>query len=67
MNAVRSLHLRKVGKHKYNNAIVQHVVYDIILQEKENLSVKYEAYDNIDDEFDEDDMYKLDKMILDER
>ena len=29
-------------------------------------SVKYETHENIDDEVDEDDLYKIDKIIIDE-
>ena len=36
--------------------MVQYGVDDIILQEREKLSVKDETYENIDDEFDEDDL-----------
>ena len=48
------------------NSIVQHAVYDILLQEKERLSVKDETRENIGDEVEEDEMYKLNKMSLDE-
>ena len=46
--------------------MAQHGVDEIILQEREKLSVKDETYENIDDEFDEDDLYKLDIMSLGE-
>ena len=49
--------------------MVQHAVHEIILQENEkvNLSVKNERYENINDEVDEYDVYDLDKLILDEK
>ena len=46
--------------------MVQHTVDEIILQEKQKLSVKDETHDNIDDKVDEDELYNLDKTILDE-
>ena len=47
------------GRQKENNTIVQHTVYEIILQEKERLNVKDETHENIDYEVDEDDLYEL--------
>ena len=44
--------------------MAQHAVDDIIL--KNIKSVEYETHDNIDDGFGEDELYKLDAMILDE-
>ena len=55
------------GRYQENDAIAQHVVDEIIQQEKEKLSVKDETHENIDDEVDEDDMYDIDKIILDEK
>ena len=55
------------GIQKENNAIIQHAVDEIILQENEKLSVKFETHENNDDEVKEDELYKLDKMILDEK
>ena len=50
-----------------NNSIVQHAVDEIILPENKKLSVKDETHENIDDEFDEDEMCDIDKMSLDEK
>ena len=47
--------------------MVQHTVDEIILQEKQKLSVKDETHDNIDDEVDEDELYEIYKMSLDEK
>ena len=55
------------GIQKDNNDAIQHAVDEIILQGNEKLSVKDETYENIDDEVDEDDLYKLDKMSFDEK
>ena len=55
------------GIQKENNDAIQHAVDEIILQGNEKLSVKDETYENIDDEVDEDDLYKLDKMSFDEK
>ena len=43
--------------------MVQHAVDDIILQENEDIiSVKYETTENINDEVDENELHKLDKL-----
>ena len=57
----------KFGKQKGNNTITQHAVDDIIPQEKETLIVKYETYENIDDEVNTDDLYKPEDNITDEK
>ena len=52
--------IKKVfGRQKQKNAIVQHAVDDIILQDKEKLSVKDETHDKIDDEVNKDELYNL--------
>ena len=56
---------KKFGIQQENNAIVQHAVDEIILQEKKILSVKYETHENIDYEFNEDELYRFDKTSLD--
>ena len=53
---------KKFGKQKDNNAIFQRAVYEILLQEKEKLNLEDETHDSIDDEVDEDELYKIDKM-----
>ena len=40
---------KKFGRNQENNAIAQHAVDEIILQEKEKLSVKDETHEKIDD------------------
>ena len=55
------------GRQQETNSVTQHTVDEIILQKNEKLSVKYETHDNIDDEVDEDELYELDKMSLDEK
>ena len=45
--------------------MVQNAADEIILQEKEKLSVKEEKYENIDDEVDKDELHELDKISLD--
>ena len=47
--------------------MVQHAVDEIILQEKKKPGVEYETHENIDDEVNEYDMYKLDKLSPDEK
>ena len=46
------------------NAIFQNAVDDIIQQENKKFNVKYETHENIDDEVDKDDLYKIDKQVL---
>ena len=58
---------KRFGIQQDNNTVIQHTVYYITLQENERLSLKYETHENIDDEVDEDDLYELDKMSLDEK
>ena len=52
-NSRRNLHLFFFGKQQENNFIVQHVVYDIILQDNKQISVKDETHENIDDKVNE--------------
>ena len=55
------------GRHQDNNAIIEHAVHEIILQENIKLSVKYKIHENIDYEVDKGNLYKLDKMSLDDK
>ena len=50
---------KKFVRQQEKNYVIQHAFDEIILQENEKLSVKDETHENIDDEFDEDEMYKL--------
>ena len=62
--------LRRIGKIPQEViAIVQHAVDEIILQEteSENLSVKNETHEKIDDEVEKDQLYDPDKLSLDEK
>ena len=43
---------KRFGIQQKSNDIIQHSFDEIILQEKENLSVKYQTQENIDDEVD---------------
>ena len=52
---------------KQNNDIVQHVVDENILKYKEKIIVKHKTHKNIDYEFDEYELYRLDKMSPDEK
>ena len=64
----RRLQLKKMfGRHQDNNSIVQHSADEIITAENKTIRVEYETHDNIDDEINEDNMYKLDKMSIDEK
>ena len=55
------------GRQQENNAIVQHAVDDILLQDKDKLSVEDETHKNIDGEVDEDELYNLEQMVFDEK
>ena len=55
------------GRQQENNAIVQHAVDDIFLQDKDKLSVEDETHKNIDGEVDEDELYNLEQMVFDEK
>ena len=57
----------KFSIQKDNNDIVKHEVDDIILQENKILSVKYEAKENTNAEVDENNLYDIDNMSIDER
>ena len=57
----------KFNRHQENNYIVNHAVGDIILQENKKLSVNDEAQENVDSEVNENNLYDIDKMILDEK
>ena len=58
---------KKFIRKNENNSIVQHSVYDIILQDNKKISVKDETHENINSEVDEEKLYKLDKISLDEQ
>ena len=65
-NTVRILNSRRFWKTTRENTIVQHAVDYIILKEKK-LSVKDETHENIYAEVDEDELYDIEKMSLDEK
>ena len=58
---------KSFGRHQDKNTIVKHKFDKIIPQDNKKLIVKYESQENIDDEGNEDDLYDLDKMSLDEK
>ena len=49
------------GRKKGNNDIFQQAGDAIVLQEKEKLNVKDESHENIDDIFNGDELYELEK------
>ena len=55
---------RKSNTH--NSAIVNHEVDAIILQENNKVSAESESHENIDFEIDENNLYHIDNMSLDE-
>ena len=57
--------IKSFGRQKENNAIVQHTMYEIILQQIKKLSAEAEAKYNIGSEIDENDLYEIDNMSLD--
>ena len=50
-----------------NNTIGNHAVDEIILQENNIVSAEAEAHENIESELDENDIYHIDSMSLDDR
>ena len=56
----------KFIRQKDYNAIVQYEIDEIILQENNKLSAEYEAQEKINHEIDENDLYEIDTMSLDE-
>ena len=53
-------------RHQENNAIFKHAVDDITLHENKILSLEYEAHENIDSEVNENYLYEIYDMSLDE-
>ena len=62
-----SLELRKINRHQENNDVVQHVVNYIIFQQNKKLSVEDESHENINSKVDENYLYEIDDMSLDEK
>ena len=58
---------KKIGRQKENYSNFQHAVYEIILWENKKLSAEAESYYNIDSEINENDIYYIDNMSLDEK
>ena len=57
----------KYTRQKYNNTIVNSAVDEIILQENNKVSAGTEAQEIIESEFDENDLYWIDNMSLEEK
>ena len=55
----------KFNSQKQNNAIVNHTVDEILLQENNKVRAEEKAQENIDSELDENDIYHIDNMSLD--
>ena len=55
------------NRNKQKNDIVQHAVDEITLQENRKLSVEEKARENIDSEVEENYLYEIDNMSLDEK
>ena len=62
-----SLELRKINRYQENNDVVQHVVNYIIFQQNKKLSVEDESHENIKSKVDENYLYEIDDMSLDEK
>ena len=56
----------KFNRKKENNAIVNHTLDDIILQENNKLSAEAKSHKKIDYEIDENNLYEIDNISLDE-
>ena len=55
---------KRFWRHQDNIYMIQHVVGEIILQEKEKLSAEDETNEKSYDEFNEDEPYYLEKWVL---
>ena len=58
---------KSFGRQQENNTMIQHVVDEIILQQNEKLSVKYETRESIYNEVNEDDLPDLENISLDKK
>ena len=58
--------MKKFNINQENNAMVQHAVDEIILRDNNKLSAEYEAHENINDEINEDNLYEIDNMSIEE-
>ena len=58
---------KNIGWQQYNNDIVQHTADEIILKDNLKLSVRGKTHENTDDEVNEDDLYDLDQISLDDK
>ena len=56
-----------MNRQQYNNAIVNHAVYEIILQENIKVNDGAVAHKNIDHEVYDNDLYEIDNISLDEK
>ena len=59
--------MKKSNINQENTDMVQHAVYDIVLHQNNQLSAEDEEHYNIYYEIDEDGLYDIDNMILDEK
>ena len=57
----------RFNRKQENNAIVNHAVDKIYLQENDKVISKEEAQENIESEFYENDLYQIDNMSLDDK
>ena len=57
----------KFIRQQEKNAIVNHAIYEIILQENNKVSTEAEAHENIDSKIDGNCLYQVDDMSLDEK
>ena len=58
--------MKKFNRNQEKNYIVHNAVDEIILQKNNTLSVEDKTHDNIDHEIDEDYLYEIENIILDE-
>ena len=59
--------INEYTRQQYNNTIVNSAVDDIILQENNKVSDVTEAKEIIESGFDENDLYRIDNMSLEEK
>ena len=61
-----TIKINKFNRNQQNNAIVNSTVDEILLKEKRKVSAEREAPENIESHFDENEMYQIDNMSLED-
>ena len=57
---------KRFNRHRENNAIINNVVDEILLNETEKVSAESKAPECLDSDYDENNIYRVEKMSLEE-